>query len=109
MSQVAKERQPGNWLYWITSEQQESMPHWSRTWEAGNQVMLWADHKAKGWSKKLSKKWTGPYTIIEVRSPQEVVLKEPNSRNWLTINVERVKPFNAATLTTLNYSSNNGH
>jgi len=36
----------------IKSEQQdqvESMPHWSRTWEAGDQVMLWADHKGKGW------------------------------------------------------------
>jgi len=30
----------------LKSEQQdrvESMPHWSRTWEAGNQVMLQAD------------------------------------------------------------------
>jgi len=38
----------------IKSEQQdqvESTPHWSRTWEAGNQVMLPADHKGKGWSK----------------------------------------------------------
>jgi len=38
----------------IKSEQQdrmESMPHWSRTWEAGDQVMLWADHKDKGRSK----------------------------------------------------------
>jgi hypothetical protein len=42
--------------------------------------------KGKGWSKKLSKKCTGPYTIIEVRSPQGVVLKEPNSRNRFTIN-----------------------
>jgi len=30
-----------------------------------------------------------------------MVLKEPNSRNWFTINVKRIKPFNAATLTTL--------
>jgi len=68
--------------------------------------MLQADCKGKGWSKKLSKKWTGPYTIVEVRSPQVVVLKEPNSRNWFTVNVERIKPFNAATLTTLNSSPN---
>jgi len=87
----------------------ESMPYWSRTWEAGNQVMLWADCKGKGWSKKLSKKWTGPYAIIEVRSPQVMVLEEPNSRNRLTFNVERIKPFNAATQTTLNSSSNDGH
>jgi len=53
------------------------MPHWSRTWEAGNQVMLQADCKGKGWSKKLSKKWMGPYTIIEVPSPQVVALEEP--------------------------------
>jgi len=85
------------------------MPHRSRTWEAGDQVILWADCKGKGWSKKLSKKWTGPYTIIEVRSPQVVVLEEPNSRNWLTINVELIKPFNATTLNTLNSSLNNGH
>jgi len=78
-------------------------------WEAGNQVMLWAYHKGKGWSKKLSKKWTGPYTIFEVHSPQVVVLKEPNSRNWFTVNVERIKPFNAATPTTLNSSLNEGH
>jgi len=58
-----------------------------RAWEAGNQVMLQADCKGKGQSKKLSKKWTGPYTIIEVLSPQVVVLKEPNSRNWLTVNI----------------------
>jgi len=38
-----------------------------------------------------------------------VVLKEPNSRNRLTVNVKRIKPFNAATLTTLNSSLNNGH
>jgi len=38
-----------------------------------------------------------------------VVLKEPNSRNWLTINIERIKPFNAATPTTLNSCSNDGH
>jgi len=74
-------------------------------WEAGNQVMLWADCKGKGWSKK----WTCPNTIIEVRSPQVVVLEEPNSRNWLTINIEQIKPFHAATLTTLNSSLNNGH
>jgi len=38
----------------IKSEQQdrvESMPHWSRMWEAGDQVMLQADRKGKGWSK----------------------------------------------------------
>jgi len=38
----------------IKSEQQdrvESMPHWLRTWEAGDQVMLRADRKGKGWSK----------------------------------------------------------
>jgi len=78
-------------------------------WEAGNQVMLQADSKGKGWSKNLSKKWTGPYTIIEVLSPQVVVLEEPNSRNRLTVNVEWIKPFNAATPTTLNSSSNDGH
>jgi len=35
----------------IKSEQQdqaESTPHWLRPWEAGDQVMLWADHKGKG-------------------------------------------------------------
>jgi len=96
----------------IKSEQQdqvESTPHQSRTWEAVNQVMLRGDRKGKGRSKKLSKKWTGPYTIIEVHSPQVVVLEEPNSRNWLTVNVERIKPFNAATPTTLNPSLNEGH
>jgi len=73
--------------------------------------MLQADQKGKGWSKKLSKKWTGPYTIIEVCSPQVVVLEEPNIRNWLTanVNVEQIKPFNAATPTTLNSSSSDGH
>jgi len=85
-------------------DQVESMPHWSRKWEAGNQVMLWADCKGKGWSKKLSKKWTRPYTIVEVLSPQVVVLEEPNSRNQFTINVERIKPFNAPTPTILNPS-----
>jgi len=96
----------------IKSEQQdrvEPMPHWLRMWEAGNQVMLWADCRGKGRSKKLSKKWTGPNTIIEVCSPQVVVLEEPNSRNRLTINVERIKPFNAAIPTALNSSSDNGH
>jgi len=96
----------------IEKEQQdqvESMPHRLRTWEAVDQVMLQAYCKGKGWSKKLSKKRTGPYTIIEVRSPQVVVLKEPNSRYWLTINVKQINPFNAATLTTLNSSSNDGH
>jgi len=44
-----------------------------------------------------------------VGSPQVVVLQEPNSRNWFTINVNRIKPFYAATLTTLNSSSNNEH
>jgi len=71
--------------------------------------MLRADCKGKGWSKKLSKKWTGPYTIIEVRSPQVVVFEEPNSRNRFTVSVERIKPFNAATPTTLNSCLNKGH
>jgi len=71
--------------------------------------MLWADHKGKGRSKKLSKKWMGPYTIIEVCSPQVVVLKEPNSRNWFTINVKKIQPCNAATPSTLNSSPNKGH
>jgi len=47
----------------IKSEQQdrvESTPHWLRTWEAGNQVMLQADRRGKGRSKKLSKKRTCP-------------------------------------------------
>jgi len=38
----------------IKSEQQdrvEPTPHWSQTWKAGDQVMLWADRKGKGWSK----------------------------------------------------------
>jgi len=30
-------------------------------------------------------------------------------RNWLTANVEQIKQFKAATLTTLNSSLNNGH
>jgi len=80
-----------------------------RMWEAGDQVMLRADRKGKGQSKKLSKKWTGLYTIIEVCCPQVVVLKEPNSRNRLTVNVKQIKQFNAATPTTLNSSSNDGH
>jgi len=71
--------------------------------------MLQADRKGKGWSKKLSKKWTGPYTIFEVCSPQVVVLEEPNSRNWLTMNIEWIKPFNAATPTTLNSILKDGH
>jgi len=71
--------------------------------------MLRADRRGKDRSKKLSKKWTGPYTIIEVHSPQVVVLEEPNSRNRLTINVERIKPFNAANPTTLDSSLNDGH
>jgi len=36
----------------IKSEQKdrvESTPHWLRTWEAGDQIMLRADHKGKGW------------------------------------------------------------
>jgi len=77
-------------------------------WEAGNQVMLQADCKGKGQSKKLSKKWTGPYTIFEVRSPQEVLM-EPNSKNGFTISVEQIKPFKAATPTTLNSSLKDGH
>jgi len=96
----------------IESEQQdrvESMPHWSRMWEAGNQVILRADRKGKGRSKKLSKKWMGPYTIIEAHSPQVMVLEEPNSRNQFMVNFERIKPFNPATLTTLNSSPNEGH
>jgi len=67
---------------------------------------LQADCRGKGQSKKLSKKWTGPYTLIGVPSPQVVVLEEPNSRNWLTVNVEWIKPFNTATL---NSSLNDGH
>jgi len=51
----------------------------------------------------------GPYTIVEVCSPQVVVLEEPNSRNWFTINIKQIKPFNAATLTTLSSSLNDGH
>jgi len=90
-------------------DQVESMSHWSRTWEAGYQVMLQADCKGKGWSKKLSKKWRGPYTIFEVCSPQVVVVEESNSRNWLTVDVKRIKPFNAATPTTLNSILKDGH
>jgi len=59
----------------IKSEQQdrvESKPHWLRMWEAGDQVMLQADCRGKGWSKKLSKKWMGPYTIIGAKQ-QELV------------------------------------
>jgi len=33
----------------------------------------------------------------------------PHSRNQFTVNVEQIKPFNAATPTTLNSSSNDGH
>jgi len=38
-----------------------------------------------------------------------MVLEEPNSRNWFTINIEQIKPFNTATPTRHNSSSNNGH
>jgi hypothetical protein len=53
----------------IESEQQdqvESMPHWSRTWEAGDQVMLGADHKGKGQSKASR----SPATMDGVRNPR---------------------------------------
>jgi len=50
-----------------------------------------------------------PYTIAEVHCPQVVVLKEPNSRNWFTVNIEGIKPFNTATPTTLNSILNDGH
>jgi len=99
--QVAQEEARKLILANIESEQQdqvESMPHWLRMQEAGNQVRLWADCKGKGRSKKLSKKWTGPYTIIEVHSPQVVVLAGIGSLS-----------FNAAIPTTLNSSSNEGH
>jgi len=36
-------------------------------------------------------------------------LLQMNSKNWFTINVKRIKPFNTATLTTLNSSPNEGH
>jgi len=74
--------------------------------KAGNQAMLWAGCKGKAWAKKLSKKWMGPHTIIEVHSPQMLVLKEPNSRNWFTSNINL---FNTANQTTSNSSLNNGH
>jgi len=38
----------------IESDQQDQVeptPHRSRTWKAGDQVTLWADHKGKGQSK----------------------------------------------------------
>jgi len=37
-----------------------------------------------------------------------VVLKEPNSWNQFTVIVKQIKPFNAATLTTLNSSLDDG-
>jgi len=58
------------WVQELCIAQEEAfVPTLKVTWEAGNQVMLWADCKGKGRSKKLSKKWTGLYTIIEVCSP----------------------------------------
>jgi len=65
--------------------------------------------KERASQRSSSKKWTGPYTIIEIHSPQVVVLEEPNSRNRFTVKVKRIKPFNAATSTTLNSSLNDGH
>jgi len=50
-----------------------------------SEVMLWANYKGKGWLKKLSKKWTGTHTIVDVCGTQVVVLKEPNSRNQFTV------------------------
>jgi len=47
--------------------------------------------------------------LASIRPPQVVVLEEPNSRNWLTVNIKRIKPFNTATPTTLISSSNDGH
>jgi len=68
-------------------------PHWS--WKDGNQ------------SKKLSEKQTSTHTIIEVCSPQVVLVEELNSRNWFMVNVKWIKPFNTAT-STPNSGSNNG-
>jgi len=94
----------GNQQGWV-----DSTPHRSRTWRHGEQVMLREDCKCKGKSWKLSKKWSGPYRIVEVLSPQVVVLEEPNSHSRTKVNVERIKPFKASPMATQDSGPADGH
>src|SRR5271168_3234432 len=64
-------------------------------YKIGDQVWLSTTNlKLSRASRKLSERWLGPYTIIDLAGPNAVKLKLPQSmRIHPVVNVSRVKPY----------------
>jgi hypothetical protein len=49
----------------------------------------------KGRSKKLSRRWEGPYKIVKMRPPVDVIIKKKRGRHKTqTVHVDHLKTFN---------------
>ncbi|CAF0925438.1 unnamed protein product [Brachionus calyciflorus] len=57
----------------------------------GDRVWLLNSTKKKGISKKLSRKWTGPFTVVEVRSENNYIIKPDKKGKRQLVHAHRLK------------------
>ncbi|RNA17632.1 Transposon Ty3-I Gag-Pol poly [Brachionus plicatilis] len=57
----------------------------------GGRVWLLDSAKKKGLSKKLSRKWIGPFTVVEVRSENNCLIKPDNKGKKQLVHANRLK------------------
>lgn len=62
-----------------------------KTFEVGDQVLLYCPQVRRGRSRKLNSPWVGPYTVIEINSEVNVTIKK--GRNTQKVHKNRVKHF----------------
>ncbi|MFN7173082.1 MAG: chromo domain-containing protein, partial [Fimbriimonadaceae bacterium] len=60
------------------------------SYASGDRVLV--RQASKGRARKLAKKWTGPFDVVQQVSPQVVLLRHPKGHDF-KLNMERVKPF----------------
>lgn len=66
------------------------------SYKVGDEVWILEERKPeKGTTKKLRPKWRGPYTVMEVLSPQVILVKltGDESSKAMKVNIKRTKPY----------------
>jgi hypothetical protein len=58
--------------------------------KVGDRVLLFDESVRRGWSKKLSAQWIGPYAVLAVDGVNATIKR---GRNTMKVHVSRLKPF----------------
>ncbi len=66
-------------------------------YEVGDLVWLWQETPPPGQSRKFYRPWRGPFEVIEVLSPANCILRDPDDPNAaeFTAHFNKLKVYNA--------------